>query len=184
MLKKMRLMGLVCAGLVACNTFAADKKKPAAKATAPATTKAPEVKLTPEQEAKYKELQKYLNDTSLSYAQYPIDMCGQKLDITMDKAMVPAFMEASANPELYCEEVRTKISLMCRNAADLKNNNKKKLTTLIKKIDCKLGTGEQADFKISGGLLTFTVGPKASNLSEKFLAFIDGTDDPTEPKKK
>ncbi|MCC7404128.1 MAG: hypothetical protein IT288_06985 [Bdellovibrionales bacterium] len=162
---------LVVTVVVSGSLVAQAKPKKAASAKEKSTSAAT---LTPEQQAKFDEWQKYINDMDNSYAKYPVDMCGYEMPITMDKAMVEPFMKANANAELYCEEVRTKLSTICRNAAELGNKNKEKITKLVKKISCLNGKKEtDVGFEAKGGELKVYLGPKAANISEEVLKFID-----------
>ena len=84
--------------------------------------------------------------------------------------------KADTDAKNYCEEFRTKLSTMCRNAVDLGNNNKEKINKLVSKITCKLaGKPDEVSFKIQKGELIAFIGPKSSNLSEALLAFLDAT---------
>lgn len=157
--------------------FAASIRSLAAPATgaikaAPAKAAAG-VKLTPEEKVQFDKWQKYVNDDSASYAKYPLEMCGHKMPITIEPAMVPAFMKAGNELGLYCEEVRTKVSTICQNGEALKNNNKKKLAAAIQKITCKLGPVEdQATFNLVNGDLQATLGVKASDISDKLYKHL------------
>lgn len=132
------------------------------------------ITLTPEQKAKHQSWMDYINNMDASYAKYPVDMCGYAMPITIGEEMVAPFMEASANAEMYCEEIRTKLSTMCRNAKELKNKNKEKITKLVKKISCRLASKEdEVKFKVGGGELTAYLGPRSANLSEELLKFMD-----------
>lgn len=138
-------------------------------------TKKSQAKLSPAEKVQHQKWQKYLSDPAGPYAYYPKEMCGKDFPITLDPAVTPAFMKAGNDASLYCEEIRSKLSTMCRNAESLGNNNKKKITKLINKITCTLGKGDEASFKIVAGNLQASLGPKASNISEKLLAFLDST---------
>lgn len=135
-----------------------------------------EATLSAEEKAKLSSWRSYINDKSQSYAQYPIDMCGKEIPIDIDASLVKPFIAAGNNAELYCEEARTKLSTMCRNAEALKNDNKKKITSLINRIKCQIGKKEdEVSFKIQNGVLIFSIGPKGANISEELLKFLDAT---------
>ena len=163
--------------LVATLTLAIFMAFEAAEATrARKAGKGAATELTGDEKAKLDSWRAYINDKSQSYAQYPIDMCGKEIPINIDASLVKPFIAAGNNAELYCEEVRTKLSTMCRNAESLKNNNKKKITSLINKIQCQAGVKEdEVSFKIQQGVLIFSIGPKGSNISEELLKFLDAT---------
>lgn len=132
--------------------------------------------LTPAQRKQLQTWQNFLNDKKVTENSWPKEMCGQDFPIVMDASLAPAFMEAKNEASLYCREVRDKLSTMCRNSKDLGNNNKAKITKLIKKINCTLAAGEdEASFKIMNGELQASLGAKASNISEKLLEFLDAT---------
>lgn len=148
-----------------------DLKAIAAKVAAPAAAS-----LTPAEKAQHQKWQTYLNDPNGSYAYYPKEMCGKDFPMTLDQNVTAPFMKAGNDAAVYCEEIRTKLSTMCRNSADLKNNNKVKINKLIAKITCKIGTKEdEASFKLVGTELQASLGAKASNISENLLAFLDAT---------
>ena len=140
----------------------------AKKTTAPA--------LTAEEKAQLQKWQQYLNDPKGTYAYYPKEMCGKDFPMLLDPGLVSPFMKAGNNAAEYCEAVRTKLSTMCRNSVDLKNNNKAKITKLVGKISCHPATTEdEASFKFAGNDLQVFLGAKASNIEEKLLAFLDAT---------
>lgn len=169
-MKKMLIFSLVTFGI--CAEFAV-AQAPAAKAPA----KAPA--LTAEQKAKLKGWQKDLDDKTVTENGWPKEMCGKDLPMTIDESIAPAFMEAGNEANFYCREVREKLSTICRNGkGNLKygngKDNKELVNKLINKIVCTLGTAseDEASFKIDKGVLTASLGPKASNVSESLLKFL------------
>jgi hypothetical protein len=137
--------------------------------------------LTPEQSAKHKEWQAAVNDKSASEFNWPKEMCGiQKgLPISIDKSLVAPFMEVGNEANFYCTEIRDKLSTICRNAKENikkgnKTDNKASVVKLINRITCKIGSEEEdsATFEIKNGELIASLGPKASNISEKLYEFL------------
>jgi hypothetical protein len=161
------------------SALAADVKKPktrtSTKTVKPAASA--EVKpLTDSEKVEWQKWEAYLNDMEASYAKYPVDMCGKEIPTHIDQSLVPSFVKAETDAKNYCEEFRTKLSTMCRNAVDLGNNNKEKINKLVSKITCKLAAKpDEVSFKIHNGELIAFIGPKSSNLSEALLAFLDAT---------
>ncbi len=95
------------------------------------------------------------------------------MPITIEPAMVPAFVKAGNELGHYCQEVRTKISTICQNGEALKNNNKKKLASAVLKITRKLGAVEdQATFELVKVELQATLGVKASDISDKLYKHL------------
>ena len=140
------------------------------QAFAAAAATAPPVKLSAAEAAQHAKWQKYVNDMDASYAKYPVEMCGHAIPITIEPAMSQAFIKAGNELGNYCEQVRTKVAITCRNGEDLKNGNKKKLAAAIKKITCKLGkTEDMATYNLVNGDLQATLGVKASNIEEKLI---------------
>ncbi len=138
--------------------------------------------LTPQETANLKKWQKQVDDPSDNENKYSMEMCGKNLPLKLDASLAAPFTKEGNEAGYYCREVREKLSTMCRNAKDLGNNNKEKVTGLVNSIVCKAGTGDEATFVLKGGVLEAKLGPKASNISEKLLAFMDATDFSTAPK--
>ena len=162
----------------------AGKKAPpaaAAAASTPAGTHAAAVTLTAEQKTKLAGWQAAVNDQSATEFKWPMEMCGMKtpLLIKLDPSIAEPFATAGNEANFYCQEVRDKISTICRNAADTakrgnKVDNKALINKLINRITCK-GIKEPEDnatFSIQGGELTATLGGKASNVAEKLLEYL------------
>lgn len=165
------LIFLLAFGFSASADVKKDLKAIATKVAAPAV-----VTLSPAEKAQHQKWQAYLSDPNGSYAYYPKEMCGKDLPMTLDQNVTAPFMKAGNDAAVYCEEIRTKLSTMCRNSADLKNNNKVKINKLIGKISCKIAAKEdEASFKLVGNELQAFLGAKASNIAEKLLEFLDAT---------
>ncbi len=175
-----RIILIMFSVLVTGSVFAVSTKKlPVPPAAAANTTPAGgAVALTNEEKATLQKWQKYVNDMHESYAKYPVDMCGKEIPIKLNANLVKPFLKAGNLAQHYCEEIRTKLSTMCRNSDELKNTNKTKITKLISRINCGINEKEdQITFKIAGQALDVMVGAKASNLSEQLLVFLDATPD-------
>lgn len=125
--------------------------------------------LTLKEKKQVKDWADYLNDASASYVKTAKDKCGYDIPVTMEDKFATPFMAANANAASYCDEARARISSMCEDAT-----SKEAIKAKIKKIHCVLAKKEdEASFKIAGGTLTFTVGVKASNLSDKVKEFLE-----------
>jgi hypothetical protein len=128
--------------------------------------------LTPEQEGYLEKAQDYLDDPNKSYAAYPVDMCGFKIPTKIDESLVEPFMKADAELKNYCEEVRTKISLICRDSADAE---KEKVKKKIKKITCKLSSKpEEISFQFDEATGDFQAffNTKASDIDRAVLEAV------------
>lgn len=137
--------------------------------------------LTPEQAAKLKEWQGIVSDKTSAEFGWPKEMCGieKGLPVKMDPSLVAPFMEAGNEANYYCSEIRDKLSTICRNAKETikkgnKTDNKANVVKLINRITCKISKGEEdsATFEIKNGELIASLGPKASNISEKLYEFL------------
>ena len=125
--------------------------------------------LTLKEKKQVKEWNDYLVDASSSYVKTVKDKCGFEIPLTMEDKFVTPFMAANANAASYCDETRNQISSMCEDAT-----SKEAIKAKIKKIQCVLAKKEdEASLKIAGGTLTFTVGVKASNLSDKVKEYLE-----------
>ncbi len=125
--------------------------------------------LTLKEKKQFKEWTDYLADASSSYVKTVKDKCGYEIPLTMEDKFTTPFMAANANAASYCDETRSKISSMCEDAT-----SKDAIKAKIKKIHCVLAKKEdEASFKLAGGTLTFSVGVKASNLSDKVKDFLE-----------
>jgi len=125
--------------------------------------------LTLKEKKQVKEWNDYLADASSSYVKTVKDKCGYEIPLTMEDKFATPFMAANANAASYCDETRSKIASMCEDAT-----SKEAIKAKIKKIHCVLAKKEdEASFKIAGGTLTFTVGVKASNLSDKVKEYLE-----------
>ena len=124
--------------------------------------------LTLKEQKQYKAWQAYLTDPSQSYVKSVKDKCGYDIPLTMEDKFTTTFMEANTHAASYCDSTRSAISSMCED-----ETSKAAIKKNIKKIECKLGTKEKADFKLNAGTLTFTVGLGASNLDDKVKEYLE-----------
>lgn len=152
----------------------ADSKKDLRAIALKIASETPVVVMSAAEKAQHQKWQAYLSDTGGTYANYPKEMCGKDFLMTLDPGVTVPFMKAGNDAAVYCEEVRTKLSTMCRNPADFKNNNKVKINKLVDKITCLIGSKEdEASFKLVDKELRASLGAKASNISEKLIEFMD-----------
>ncbi len=120
-----------------------------------------------DQKSYLKKAQSYLDDPSAGEGYYTKSMCGFNIPTKLDEALAEPFMKADAELKNYCEEVRSKIALICRDGSDeLKNRVKKN----IKRITCKLApTVDGVSFRFVEGNLEAFFNTKSSDLSRGVL---------------
>jgi hypothetical protein len=124
--------------------------------------------LTLKEQKQYKAWQAYLVDPSQSYVKTVKDKCGYDIPLTMEEKFVTPFMAENTHAASYCDSTRSAISGMCED-----ETSKAAIKRNIKKIECKLGAKEKAEFKLNAGTLTFTVGIGASNLDDKVKEYLE-----------
>ena len=127
--------------------------------------------LTGEQQAYLEKAQNYLNDAGQSYKAYTNDMCGFDIPTKIDPSLVEPFMKANVELKNYCEEVRTKVALICRDgSAALQDKVKKN----VKSISCRLSTKpEEISMRFANGILEASFNTKASDIDRAVLKFVE-----------
>lgn len=124
--------------------------------------------LTLKEKKQYADWQAYLTSESDSYVKWFKDKCGYDMPVKMGEEFVTPFMAANSNAASYCDSVRSKMSSMCEDKL-----SKEAISKKIKSVTCKLGKEGQADFKLNGTTLEFTVGLNASNLEDKAKEWLE-----------
>ena len=127
--------------------------------------------LTPQQQSYLDKAQNYLNDASLSYKAYPTDMCGFDIPTKIDPSLAEPFLKADLEVKNYCEEVRTKVALICRDgSAPLQEKVKKN----IKSITCRLSSKpEEILVHFANGNLEVSLNTKSSDIDRAVLKYIE-----------
>lgn len=123
--------------------------------------------LTLKEQKQLKYVRDYMTGTE-SYREKAKKNCGYDIPVNVDEKMVGPFMSENVSLVLFCDGPRSVVGDMCED-----ETSKAVIKKNIKKIECKLGKGEENVLKLAGGTLTVTIGTKAHDSSAAHKEWLE-----------